>query len=151
MYLWQPYFFFSALYSATDDLRPCFVIKWRGTHGMTVHHDNPQPDPETTEKPEGFCTAGNGRKECTRKGGDMGTRLGSSAQLGTAIATFSADGAHHLSEENHLIRTMRCVLGLEPRAKTSALSILLGPPPTTCLSATYTRTHTIFRNQRLSG
>lgn len=37
--------------------------------------------------------AGNGRKEHTRKGGTWAVRLGSEAQLGTSIATFSADGA----------------------------------------------------------
>lgn len=64
-------------------------------------------------------------------------RLGSSAQLGTSIATFSADGAHHLSEENHLIRTMQCVPGLGPMAKTSAPIILLGPlPPHACQQRT---------------
>lgn len=36
-------------------------------------------------------------------------RLGSSAQPDTSIATFSADGADHLSSENHLMKTMQNV------------------------------------------
>lgn len=57
---------------------------------------------------------GMGGKKRLENGRTWGTRLGSSAPPNTSIATFSADGTDHLSSENHLVKTMQCVLDSEP-------------------------------------
>ena len=43
---------------------------------MTVHHDNPELDPEMTETPKGFYITGDGTKEQTRKWEDTGREAG---------------------------------------------------------------------------
>lgn len=54
-------------------------------------------------------------------------RLGSSAQLGTSIATFSADGAHRLSYENRLTKTTPVRAG--PRTHGQNVSTDHSPSP----------------------
>lgn len=93
-----------------------------------------------TEKPKGFHTAGDGRKEQTGKGRTR-REVGSSAQRGTAAASFPADGADRLSRESRSGKQCRVCAG--PTTHRQSVSIdysLQGPSPTMCLSATQTLT-----------
>lgn len=134
------FFFFSALYSAIDDLRPRFVIKWPGARGMTVHHDHPEPDPEMTEKPKDFCTAGDGRKEKTRKGEDMGREAREfSTTRHIHCDFFCWWGTSFIRRESpHQNNAMRA--GPRTHGQNVSTDYSPGPSPTTCLSATYART-----------
>lgn len=80
----------------------------------------------------------------------MGHEAGSSAQLGTSIATFSADGADHLSLENQSPHgnNAECMLGPEPTARTSALTILSGALLTPCACQQHRLSHSTCRNHR---
>lgn len=103
---------------------------------MAVHHNSPEPDPEMTEKP----LLGIRGKNKLERGRTGHVRLGSSAQLGTSIATFSTDGAHHLSKQNHLTKTMQCA---GPRTHGQNVSTDYSPGPYShhvCVSNTDTCT-----------
>lgn len=77
---------------------------------MTVHHDNPEPDPETTGMPKGFCMAGDGRKNKLERGRTWGVTPGVQHHLAHPLQLFLLMGQIIYPKRiNHLMKTMQSV------------------------------------------
>ena len=117
---------------------------------MTVHHDNPEPDPETIEMPKGFCMAGDGRKNKLERGRTWGVTLGVQHQVAHPLQLFLLMGQITYPKRiNHLMKTMQSVCWARNLwTHVSTDYSLWGPTPTMCLSAT--QTHSTFKNHRVA-
>ena len=77
---------------------------------MTVHHDNPEPDLETTEMPKGFCMAGDGRKNKLERGRARGVTLGIQCHSAHPLQLFLLMGQIICPKRiNHLMKTTQSV------------------------------------------
>lgn len=73
---------------------------------MTVHHNNPEPDPETTEMPKGFCMAGDKRKNKLERERAWGVTLGIQCHSAHPLQLFLLMGQIICPKRiNHLMKT----------------------------------------------